>query len=89
MQKEYDLYKDEQFRRYEGICRRCGACCGSEDPDPCSDLIKDKDGRYFCRVYENRLEEIHETKSGNKFHCVPIGDIINNIGARPNCAYIK
>lgn len=90
MQDEnYNSYQEEQSRYYEDICKRCGACCGSGDGDPCADLAKDKDGRYFCKVYESRLGIAHYTVGGNKFHCIPIRDVIDNVGARPNCAYVK
>lgn len=87
--EDYSSHQEKQFKHYEDICKRCGACCGSGDGDPCVDLDKDKNGRYFCKVYENRLEVSHYTVSGNKFHCIPIRDVISNIGARPGCAYNK
>lgn len=83
---EYNLYQEEQFRDYESICRRCGACCGAEDGDPCVNLVENGDGTYFCKVYENRFGE-QKTISGKIFHCIPIDDVIRNGGGRPNCAY--
>lgn len=85
-QEDYNLYKEEQFEFYESICRRCGACCGAEDGDPCASLVKNGDGTYFCNVYENRIGE-QKTISGKTFHCIPIRDVIMNNGARPGCAY--
>lgn len=84
--EEYIFCQEKQFDRYESICARCGACCGAEDGDQCVNLEKAADGKYFCKVYENRLGP-QRTISGKSFHCIPIGDVIMNLGARPNCAY--
>lgn len=84
--EECTLYQEEQFERYESICARCGACCGAEDGDQCVNLAKAEDGKYFCKVYENRLGP-QRTISGKSFHCIPIREVIMNTGDRSNCAY--
>lgn len=87
-EEKYNLYQKERFEFYENACRRCGVCCGAEDGDPCANLVENKDGKYFCRVYKNRLGA-QKTASGKAFHCTPIKEIITHFGARPNCAYAK
>jgi hypothetical protein len=83
-------YASETARKaneFESICRRCGACCGSEDGDPCRNLVKDKNGRYECRIYQNRLGP-QETVSGKIFKCVEIREMIARGCVRENCAYL-
>lgn len=87
--KEYDIYQEEKFKVHEAVCMRCGACCGAFDGDPCSNLARQEDGKYFCNDYEHRFEYQQKTIKGIKFHCVPIGDVIKHLGARPNCAYVN
>ena len=83
---EYIAYQEEKFRRYESICKRCGACCGAIDGDPCKNLGRDSNGRYYCKVYENRFGP-QQTISGKWFNCTPIREVIAHEGARPGCAY--
>ncbi len=79
-----DSQKEAQAE-HEALCRRCGLCCGLYDNDPCRQLVKTGDGKYSCRVYEQRLG-VQYTVSGKLFHCVPIRDFLN--GERSfNCAY--
>jgi len=84
------LYSEKQkaeFEKYEAQCQRCGACCGANDCDPCIELAKDAQGKWFCRVYEARLG-FHQTVSGKVFYCLPIRDLSQS--CRPaNCAYAK
>lgn len=87
-EEKYNLYQKEKFEFHENMCRHCGVCCGAEDGDPCANLIKDKDDKYFCQVYQNRLRA-QKTVSGKAFHCIPIKEVIMYFGARPNCAYAK
>jgi len=85
---DYDGYvehlkmKDENF---ESLCKRCGACCGAED-DPCTNLRKSGEGRYYCKDYFNRLGP-QRTVSGRRFECVSIREHIKNKTLRPGCAY--
>lgn len=71
----YPDYQDNQQKEFEKLCKRCGACCGAFDGDPCEHLMRSEDGTYFCKVYEDRLG-LHKTVSGNEFKCVPIRDIL-------------
>ncbi len=60
---------------WENQCGRCGACCGRYE-DPCRDLKKDSEDKYFCGVYLHRYG-FHETVGGKRFCCIPIRDIIH------------
>ena len=49
-------------KRMDAICKRCGKCCHLVDSitkrpgiKTCRFLIKTKDGRTLCRIYNNRL----------------------------------
>jgi len=77
----------EEEREYEGLCRRCGACCGALDGDPCEELKRDDSGKYFCSVYENRIG-MHKTVSGKQFACVPIRDLRPNLPFK-SCVYFS
>lgn len=86
---KYEIYQKEKLERFEGICKRCGECCGSQDGDPCVNLAKDAvTGKYNCKIYENRLG-LQRTVSGKIFNCVPIRDVVRQDLLRPNCAYNK
>lgn len=81
--------QERMFKDYESLCRRCGACCGLADGDPCIHLSKDKVGRYFCDIYERRLGE-QETVSGKKFNCIDIREIKSKFDLpQPDCGYHK
>lgn len=84
----YITHQEKQFRIYEDRCRRCGLCCGAEDGDPCINLVKNIDGKYSCKVYENRIGQ-QKTLSGKVFSCVPMKQVIMYSGTRPGCAYSK
>lgn len=81
IQKQY-----EELQEYEALCLRCGACCGIHDSDPCSNLVKDASGSYFCRDYDNRLG-IQTTVSGKTFTCVQIRDLLKFDLPYSGCAY--
>ncbi len=85
--KAYARLQAKQKDRWENICRRCGACCGVVDGDPCENLVQIKDRVYICKDYENRLGE-HRTRSGQVMKCVNIRDILHKSwpGA-DKCAY--
>ncbi len=73
---------------WESRCGRCGACCGGYD-DPCRELKKDAEGKYFCGVYSGRYG-FHETVGGKRFLCMPIRDIIHMSWDHDQlCAYKK
>ncbi|MDD2703265.1 MAG: hypothetical protein PHC33_04605 [Candidatus Omnitrophica bacterium] len=67
----YQRKQQESAEEYESRCRRCGACCGAYDGDPCINLEKAADNRYFCKVYNTRLG-LQKTISGKSFTCVLI-----------------
>ncbi len=74
---------------FEDICCRCGICCGSEDGDPCENLRTDKDGKYYCSIYENRFAT-HKTVNGTIIKCVPIEAALrSNPELRKKCSYAK
>jgi len=80
----YNTALKQKMSEFEGICRRCGLCCGVKD-DACRNLEKDGN-KYKCIDYENRLGP-QKTLSGKSFHCVPIREHIANRSLHPGCAY--
>ena len=80
------MLKEENFSKFESLCKRCGKCCGSADNDPCEHLSKDAGGMFFCEIYENRFGP-KKTVSGKIFTCVPIRDVARDGYLRPGCAY--
>lgn len=88
--KRYKIYQAEWETWYESKCSRCGKCCGADanDGDPCRNLLKHKDGTYFCKDYPNRLGE-QETISGRKFNCVPIREVLKYKYTHEDCSYRK
>lgn len=84
---KYNEYQRTQFQKFEGICKKCGECCGSKDRDPCAKLIIDPaTGKCHCMDYDNRLGS-QKTQSGKIFDCVTIRDIAKRNGLRVECAY--
>ncbi|MBF0522360.1 MAG: hypothetical protein HQL24_04800 [Candidatus Omnitrophica bacterium] len=75
--EKYQNLQESQLKEWEASCLRCGACCGTEDGDPCEYLMKlaDKD-EYYCQIYENRFG-LHKTKNGKPFKCVPLRNILH------------
>jgi hypothetical protein len=72
---------------YESRCKRCGACCGAYDGDPCAQLEKKADGSFFCRVYDSRLGP-QKTVSGKSFTCVLIRENLKKSRLPfPRCPY--
>jgi hypothetical protein len=85
----YAAFQERQWREWEARCTCCGACCGVAEGDPCEHLAQGENGRYLCRIYENRFG-LHKTVSGKPFHCVPIRDILHkNWPGEHQCAYKK
>ncbi|MDE2027884.1 MAG: hypothetical protein KGK03_06560 [Candidatus Omnitrophica bacterium] len=68
--ERYNQWIDTKNLEWEGLCHRCGACCGALE-DPCENLRKDPSGKYYCVVYEHRFGQWH-TVSGKLLTCVPI-----------------
>lgn len=75
--KELESYFMSKEKEFEALCIRCGSCCGAYDGDPCLHLKKDKDNKYYCRIYPQRFGE-RKTISGDDFECVPIREILND-----------
>jgi hypothetical protein len=87
--KRIQSYFISQENKQEDICRRCGACCGAYDGDPCVHLKMDKQGKFYCGIYEKRLGK-RKTVSGEVFECVSIWDIIRDSWPGDyRCAYKK
>ena len=89
MEDDQSLYIDKQKKQseqFECKCLRCGACCGAFEGDPCANLAKDEQGKYFCRNYDSRIG-LQKTVSGKAFHCVSIRDVLNFSYVYPGCAY--
>ncbi len=87
MEQDYSKFALQQEEAFESLCKRCGECCGSLD-DPCSNLIKQQDGTYYCKGYADRIGS-QQTVSGKVFNCVSIREHIKNDSLRQNCAYRK
>lgn len=81
----YKKFLVEKELEFESICNRCGECCGSKD-DPCRNLVKNHDGTFYCKDYDNRLGP-QITVGGHKFNCVSIREHIRGKTLRQNCAY--
>lgn len=87
--REFDLIQEEKYKEEEALCKRCGACCGVLDGNPCSHLISTGDGKYACSIYEKRFG-LRRTKKGTFFLCVPIRNVLHNSWTGSwNCAYKK
>lgn len=88
--KKYQECLEIKISEYESLCKRCGACCGVKDGDPCEELIAEPDGvHYRCRIYESRLGP-RKTMSGKEFTCVELRVILGKSWAgHPECAYVK
>lgn len=78
--------KEEQL--WEAKCLRCGACCGVVEGDPCQELRKAEDGKYFCSVYETRFG-LRKTINGRIFRCVPIREILHQSWLGDSCCGYK
>ena len=84
-EREFLQKQKEEESRYESCCKRCGACCGAYDGDPCTRLGKDASGKYYCNAYDKRIG-MQKTVSGKQFACVPIRDLMPNLPFS-GCAY--
>ncbi|MFH1594586.1 MAG: hypothetical protein ABID09_07825 [Candidatus Omnitrophota bacterium] len=82
----YEEHLRKEQDRNEGLCKRCGECCGSLDGDPCVNLALGEDSKYYCVTYEDRLGP-RRTVGGNIFNCVPINEIATRSLCRVNCSY--
>ncbi|MDD5255670.1 MAG: hypothetical protein PHR11_06435 [Candidatus Omnitrophica bacterium] len=86
MSERYEQKLREQEERHEAACRKCGACCGAFDGDPCVNLAEQANGTFECKVYEKRLGP-QVTVSGKRFNCVPIRDLLKRDYAYSQCPY--
>ena len=82
----YQQIQNENYINYENLCNRCGSCCGAHDGDLCSNLVKELDNKYYCKIYNNRLG-LQKTQSGRVFTCVDIRNVIKFAEAPPTCVY--
>ncbi len=73
---------------FDGLCKHCGVCCGSEDGDPCIYLEKKGNEKYYCRIYPFRLG-YRITVKGNRFRCIPIDEAIRYPHIKKVCVYAK
>ena len=87
-EEAYNQYQKKQEADWEDLCKRCGACCGVAEGDPCQHIIQTSDGKYGCQIYHNRFGE-HKTKSGKIFKCVPIREILNKSWVGDGCCGYK
>ena len=85
--KSYVEKQNKWLAEFESLCLRCGRCCGLEQ-DPCVNLIKDDDGKYACKAYNERLGS-QKTVSGNIFTCVPIGEVLKKGMPNSSCGYLS
>ena len=83
----YQEYLRQAQDAYDARCRRCGACCGVAEGDPCAKLVFEEDGRTRCGDYANRLGP-QKTVNGTTFTCTTLRRIRS--GAWPGswrCGY--
>ena len=89
MNEAYNKYQEIKEKEQERLCKKCGACCGIFDKDPCIHLSRIKDKEYVCGIYEERLG-LRKSISGREFFCVPIRNILHKSwNGSLNCAYKK
>jgi hypothetical protein len=75
--EKYNYFQTQQYVKWENACRRCGACCGKNDGDPCEHLVVKNPGQTFCGIYEQRFG-LRKTISGQYFQCVPLRQILHD-----------
>lgn len=81
--------QDRKLHEHEAKCKRCGACCGVLEGDPCEHLQRGADGRYLCDIYENRFG-LRKTVKGEPVLCVPIRNMLHKTWwGRTQCAYVR
>ena len=87
--ERYNQIQEQKYQAHEALCKRCGACCGVLEEDPCEHLKKGSDDRYFCDTYNNRFS-LQKTVKGEPILCVPIRNMLHKTWwGRSQCAYIK
>ena len=88
MSADLDQWQRMKEEAWEGLCGRCGACCGSFDGDPCEFLRIDDAKKYYCEIYRNRFGK-HKTCSGAVINCVPIRNILHSSWPGDSCCGYK
>lgn len=83
----YRIKQETIFYEHEGLCKRCGKCCGAGTQEPCSNLALEPSGKYYCKSYENRLG-MQRTISGRTFTCVNIRDVLAKGLPHEGCGYV-
>ncbi|MCA9406065.1 MAG: hypothetical protein KC684_05975 [Candidatus Omnitrophica bacterium] len=86
--QRYEYLQQQKEKQWEAKCRRCGACCGSIEGDPCEHLLQLDNGLFACSIYENRFG-LHKTVSGREFYCVPIRNILHESWPGDECCGYK
>jgi hypothetical protein len=82
----YQAYLEKKDASWEGLCRRCGACCGAFE-DPCRNLACDEHRNFYCTDYANRFGP-QRSCAGREFTCVPIRQVLHNHWNHDHlCAY--
>ena len=85
----YKKMQEKKELEHEALCKRCGACCGILESDPCEHLKKDSDDKYFCDIYENRFG-MQKTLKGEPILCVPLRNVLHKTWwGRIGCVYYK
>ena len=83
----YKNWLESKEREWESRCLSCGSCCGALE-DPCEHLARLSEGKYSCRIYENRFG-VHKTIKGNLFKCVPLREILHSRWPGDECCGYK
>ena len=83
----YVKRQDERLKEFESLCLRCGECCGAST-DPCENLVRADSGKFYCKVYYNRLGS-QRTISGGIFTCVPIQEVMRKGSPNSECGYAR
>ena len=87
--ERYNQIQEQKYLEHEALCKRCGACCGALEGDPCEHLKRGSDDRYFCGIYGNRFG-LRKTIKGEPVLCVPIRNMLHKtwLGCS-QCVYVR
>jgi len=88
-EERYADTQDSKILEHEALCKRCGACCGVTENNPCEHLRPAGEGKYSCDIYEERFG-LRKTVKGDPVLCVPVRKVLHKdwLG-RNGCAYVK
>ena len=85
----YKKMQEKKELEHEALCKRCGACCGVLENDPCEHLKKGSDEKYLCDIYEDRFG-MQKTLKGEPILCVPLRNVLHKTWwGRIGCSYYK